>query len=127
MAWRRILDCVCIALLCAVALGAGAAGADAKKKRTVASELKKLYRAGTIDQVTYDTDRAILADVKRRIKRLTGVRKAQLAGVLATTESMAARGQLDRRRQPAQPTTNDDDWVVQYAPLNDQRRRTKDQ
>jgi D-glucuronyl C5-epimerase C-terminus len=94
MAWRRILDCVCIALLCALALGASAPGAGAAKKKTVASELKKLYAAGTIDQVTYDTDRAIVADVKRRIKRLTGARKAQLAGVLATTESMAARGQL---------------------------------
>jgi hypothetical protein len=94
MAWRRTLDCVCIALLCALALGVGAPGADAKKKKTVARELEKLYRAGSIDQATYDADRAILADVKRRIKRLTGVRKAQLAGVLATTEGMAARGQL---------------------------------
>src|SRR5215210_2045552 len=94
MAWRRTLDCVCIALLCALAVGAGAPGADAKKKKTVATELKKLYRAGSIDQATYDADTAILADVKRRIKRLTGARKAQLAGVLATTEGMAARGQL---------------------------------
>src|SRR3954470_24775687 len=94
MAWRRTLDCVCIALLCTLALGASGPGAAAAKKKTVASELKKLYAAGTIDQLTYDTDRAILADVKRRIKRLTGARKAQLAGVLATTEGMAARGQL---------------------------------
>src|SRR5215217_709504 len=99
MAWRRTPDCVCIALLCALALGASAPGADAKQKRkTVASELTKLYRTGSIDQVTYDTDRAILADVKRRIKRLTGARKAQLAGVLATTEGMAARGQLRAAR-----------------------------
>lgn len=98
MAWRRILDCVCIALLCALALGASAPGAAAAKKKTVAKELKQLYAAGTIDQLTYDTDRAILADVKRRIKRLTGARKAQLAGVLATTEGMAARGQLRAAR-----------------------------
>jgi hypothetical protein len=94
MALRRTLDCVCIALLCALALGASAPEAVSAKKKTVASELKKLYAAGAIDQLTYDTDRAILADVKRRIKRLTGARKAQLAGVLATTEAMAARGQL---------------------------------
>ena len=98
MAWRRTLDCVCIALLCTLALGASAPGADAKKKKTVASELKKLYRSGAIDQLTYDTDRAILSDVKRRIKRLTGTRKAQLAGVLATTDGMAARGQLRAAR-----------------------------
>src|SRR5918997_1828085 len=98
MAWRRTLDCVCIALLCTLALGASATGADAAKKKTVARELKKLYAAGAIDQLTYDTDRAILADVKRRIKSLTGARKAQLAGVLATTEGMAARGQLRAAR-----------------------------
>ena len=31
----------------------------------------KLYRAGAIDQATYDADRAIHADVKRTIRRLT--------------------------------------------------------
>jgi hypothetical protein len=90
MAWRRIISCACIALACAL----GAADAHAAKKKTIASELRKLYRAGSIDQVTYDADRAILSDVKRRIKRLTGTRKTQLAGVLATTEGMAKRGQL---------------------------------
>jgi hypothetical protein len=98
MAWRRTLDCVCIALLCTLALAANAPGADAAKKKTVAGELKKLYASGAIDQLTYDADRAILADVKYRIKRLTGARKAQLAGVLATTEGMAARGQLRAAR-----------------------------
>jgi hypothetical protein len=94
MAWKRTLDCVCIALLCTLALGATAASADAAKKKTVGKELRKLYLTGKIDQATYVTDRAIYRDVKRRVKRLTGVRKAQLAGVLATTEGMAARGKL---------------------------------
>jgi hypothetical protein len=94
MAWRRTISCACIALACAL----GAGDAHAAKKKTVASELRKLYRAGSIDQATYDADRAILADVKRRIKRLTGARKAQLAGVLATTEGMAKRGQLRAAR-----------------------------
>ncbi len=56
--------------------------------------------AGSIDQATYDADRAILADVKRRIKRLTGTRRYELAGVLATTEGIAARGKLRASRLP---------------------------
>jgi hypothetical protein len=90
MAWRRITGCALIAL----AFAAGAADARAAKKKTIASELKKLYESGAIDQATYDADRAIHADVKRRIRRLAGARKAQLAGVLATVEGIAARGQL---------------------------------
>ncbi len=90
MAWRRTISCACIALACAL----GAPAADAAKKRTIGSELKKLYRTGKIDQLTYQTDRAILRDVKRRIKRLSGTRKDQLAGVLETVDGMAKRGQL---------------------------------
>jgi hypothetical protein len=98
MARRRTLDCLCIALLCTLGLGAiGAVGvqpAGAAKKKTIARELQKLYETGKIDQATYDVDRAIHRDVKRRIRGLTGARKAQLAGVLAAVESIAARGQL---------------------------------
>jgi hypothetical protein len=76
-------------------LGAGGAAAHAKKPRkTVARELDKLYRTGAIDQATYDADRAIHADVKRTIRGLTGTRRTELAGVLATVERMAARGSL---------------------------------
>jgi hypothetical protein len=90
MSWKRTISCACIALLCAVV----APEAHAAKKKTVGSELKKLYAGGAIDQATYDTDLAIARDVKRRIKRLSGVRKTQLAGVWATTQDMAKRGQL---------------------------------
>src|SRR3954451_18920460 len=68
--------------------------ARAAKPRTIVSELRKLYAAGAIDQTTYLGDLAIRADVKRRINRLTGVRRTQLAGALATAEGMAARGVL---------------------------------
>jgi hypothetical protein len=95
MAWRRTPVCVCIALLCALALGVSAPAADAaKKKRTIARELDKLYAKGRIDQAAYDADRAILRDDKRRVRRLTGARKAQLAGVLETIEGIAARGRM---------------------------------
>jgi hypothetical protein len=95
---RRKIGYVCIALLCTLALGANAPAADAAKKKTIARELSKLAASGAIDQATYDADRAIYLDVKRRIKRLTGARKAQLAGALATVEGIAARGQLRASR-----------------------------
>ena len=94
----RTLDCLCVALLCTLALGAIGPTADAAKKKTIARELTKLHATGAIDQATYDADRAIQADVKRRIKQLTGARKAQLAGALATVEGIAARGQLRASR-----------------------------
>jgi hypothetical protein len=71
-----------------------APAAHAAKTRTIVSELRKLYAAGTIDRTTYLGDLAIRADVNRRIKRLTGVRRTELAGALATAEGMAARGAL---------------------------------
>ena len=95
---RRKIGYVCIAILCTLALGANAPAADAAKKKTIARELSKLAASGAIDQATYDADRAIYLDVKRRIKRLTGARKAQLAGALATVEGIAARGQLRASR-----------------------------
>jgi D-glucuronyl C5-epimerase C-terminus len=94
----RRLDCLCIALLCTFALGAALPTADAAKKKTIAGELSKLYSTGAIDQVTYDADRAIYNGVKSRIKRLTGTRKAQLAGALAAVEGIAARGQMRASR-----------------------------
>jgi hypothetical protein len=98
MARRRTHDCLCIALLCTLALAAigtvGAPPAGAAKRKTIARELQKLYATGKIDQATYDADRAIHRDVKRRIRALTGARKDQLAGALAAVESVAARGQL---------------------------------
>src|SRR5918994_4818548 len=95
MARRRTLDCLCIALLCMLALGAIVAQpAGAAKKKTLARELTKLYETGKIDQATYDSDRAVHREVKRRIRRLTGARKAQLAGALAAVEGIAARGRL---------------------------------
>jgi hypothetical protein len=94
MAWKRTLDCLCIALLCGFALGVSTTAAEAAKKKTIARELNKLLSTGKIDRATYDADRAIYRDVRRQIRRLTGARKTQLAGVLATVQGIAARGQL---------------------------------
>ena len=98
MARRRTIRCAGVALLCALPLGAGAPAAPAAKPRTAGSELEKLYARGAIDQATYDADRAILADVRRTIRRLSGARKVELAGVLASVQGMAARGSLRASR-----------------------------
>jgi len=86
--------------MCTLALLVSAPVAQGAKKRTIGSELQKLATSGAIDQATYDADRAVLADVKQRVKRLTGTRKLQLAGVLASVEGMAARGQMRAARLP---------------------------
>jgi D-glucuronyl C5-epimerase C-terminus len=98
MGWIRTLGCLWIVLLCTFALGVSAPEAEAAKKKTIARELKRLYAAGEIDQATYTADRAIYNDVRARIKRLTGARKVQLAGALATVQGMAARGWMRASR-----------------------------
>jgi hypothetical protein len=99
MARRRTNRCAGIAFLCALLLGAGAPATHAAKpRRTIASELDKLYERGSIDPATYDADRAIHADVRRTIRRLSGTRRAELAGVLASVQGMAASGSLRASR-----------------------------
>src|ERR687898_2480873 len=99
MARKRTSRCAWIAVLCMLPLAAGGAPAHAAKPRkTLARELNTLYQRGLIDQATYDADRAIHSDVKRTIRQLSGARKTELAGVLATAEGMAARGSLRASR-----------------------------
>src|SRR5688500_16212466 len=99
MARRRTSRCARLALLCALLpVWCGAAASAAEPNRTVARELAGLYERGTIDRATYDADRAIHADVKETIKRLEGARRAELAGVLATVEGIAASGSLRASR-----------------------------
>jgi D-glucuronyl C5-epimerase-like protein len=99
MTGRRSRHCVTIALLCVLALGAGAAAAHAAKPRkTIARELTKLYQRGAIDEATYAAHSAIHSDVKRTIRGLSGPRKLELAGALATVDRMATRGALRASR-----------------------------
>jgi hypothetical protein len=99
MPGRGTTHWLAIALLCALALGATAAAAHgAKPRKTIARELTRLYEAGAIDQATYDADRAIHLDVKRTIRRLSGARRQELAGALATVDRMARRGALRASR-----------------------------
>jgi hypothetical protein len=91
MPFKALLSCACVAL---VALLGAPQAADAKPRRTIPRELARLYQAGSIDQATYDADRAIHADVKRRIRSLTGARKVELKGALKAVVGIAQRGQL---------------------------------
>jgi hypothetical protein len=125
MLGRRTRHCVVLALLCALALATGGAAAHAAKPRkTIARELDKLYRQRSIDQVTYDTDRAIHSDVKRTIRGLTGARRTELAGVLATVDRIARRGALRASRlQPLFLTLarNREWWTAQPLLASGQR------
>jgi D-glucuronyl C5-epimerase C-terminus len=101
MPGRKSIRCALIALFGTLIAGAAAPPTPAAKPRSaIVRALERLYERGDIDQATYDADRAIHADVKRTIRRLSGARRAELAGALATVEGMAARGSLRAQRLP---------------------------
>jgi hypothetical protein len=99
MPGRGTRHCALVALLCVLAPAVAATTAHAAKPRkTIARELTRLYERGAIDQATYAADRAVHADVKRTIRRLSGARRLELAGALATVDRMARRGALRASR-----------------------------
>jgi D-glucuronyl C5-epimerase C-terminus len=69
-----------------------------RKRRTVAGELKRLRDGGLITPEDYTARRAAYQDAKRRTRSLSGVRAAQMRGVLAAVEGIAARRQLTPSR-----------------------------
>ncbi len=71
-----------------------AGAAVKKKKRTVIGELKRLRDAGAITPEDYALRRAVYEDVKRRTRRLSGVRETIMRSVVATVDDIAARRQL---------------------------------
>jgi hypothetical protein len=99
MPGRGTRYCALVALSCLLALAASAPAAPAAKPRkTIARELAKLYERGKIDLATYEADRAIHKDVKRTVRRLSGARRQELAGALASVDRMARRGALRASR-----------------------------
>lgn len=95
---RRSLRCVFVAVVCSLC---AAGAAPAKGRRTVTSELQRLYAAGAVAQADYAADRGIYSDARAKARRLSGARKLELAGVLRDLDDMAARGQLTASRLPA--------------------------
>jgi hypothetical protein len=69
-----------------------------KKRRTVIRELKRLRNAGSISPEDYAARRASYQDVKRRTRRLSGVRETIMRSVVATVDGIAARRQLTATR-----------------------------
>jgi hypothetical protein len=77
----------------------GAVAAQRKpKRRTVASELKRLRDSGRITPEDYTARRAFYDEVKRQARTLSGVRKTEMRGVLAAVDGIAARRQLTPSR-----------------------------
>jgi hypothetical protein len=75
-----------------------AAASRRKKKRTVIRELKRLRNAGRIAPEDYAVRRAVYEDVKRRTRRLSGLRETIMRSVVAGVEGIAARRQLTPSR-----------------------------
>jgi hypothetical protein len=98
MRMRRSLCAVFAAILCGFC---AAPAADAKARRTVTGEVKRLYASGAVAQADYAADRATYSDARARLKRLSGTRKLELGGVLRDLDDMAARGQFSASRLPA--------------------------
>jgi hypothetical protein len=75
-----------------------AVAARKTKRRTVAGELRRLRDRGAITAEDYALRRAAYADAKRRTRQLTGTRRAQMGGVLAAIDGIAARRRLTPSR-----------------------------
>ena len=69
-----------------------------KKKRTVIAELKRLRDAAQITPEDYAARRAVYEDVKRRTRRLSGVRESIMRSVVGTVDGIAERRQLTASR-----------------------------
>jgi D-glucuronyl C5-epimerase C-terminus len=76
------------------------AAAQAQAPRTVPSELDALLAAGAIDQAHHDAWAESYDNAKATLKKLHGVRRRQLAAVIANTRGLAAAGLLIASRAP---------------------------
>jgi hypothetical protein len=68
--------------------------AVAARRKTVISELKRMLRAGAIDEATYSTRRAEYESAVELVRRLSGRRRIEMGGTVRTIESIAGRGLL---------------------------------
>jgi hypothetical protein len=68
------------------------------RARTVRSELRRLLRAGEIDAATALECRRAFDDAIRTARRLSGMRRNELQGVIDNLHEIAARGQLTAAR-----------------------------
>jgi hypothetical protein len=96
MTSRRIACCACVALW----LLASTAAQAAAKPRTVTSELRRLAATGAITTSERNERLAEYRAVTRTVRRLPrgSTRRAELAGVVATVDGIAARRRLTAPR-----------------------------
>src|SRR3954468_8733126 len=94
---RRGLRYAFAAILCSLC---AIPAAQAAKRKTVTSELKRMYANGSLPQADYATDRATYADARAKARKLSGGRRLELSGVIRDLEDMAARGQFEPSRMP---------------------------
>jgi D-glucuronyl C5-epimerase C-terminus len=89
------------ASLRAVPAPRAAAARKARRGPTVVAELKRMRAAGTLAPADYAARRAVYDNARRTVKRLSGTRRAQLAGVVSDLTAMAAAHRLTPSRLPA--------------------------
>lgn len=93
-------------------------------RTTVKEALARALEAGQIAPEEHDGWRAAYNRARRTRGRLGGVRRAQLAAVIATLERIAAGGQLTASRMPAlflQLERNTEYWPSRPYPASGQR------
>jgi D-glucuronyl C5-epimerase C-terminus len=71
-----------------------------KPRKTVSSELTRLYRAGEITSADYRGYKASWSAAGRSLRHLHGTRRTELGAVIANLDDFAARGKLIPSRLP---------------------------
>jgi hypothetical protein len=94
------------------------------KRRTVMSELARLYQTGQLDQAHYNSYLASWSAARDAEKQLHGVPASELGAVIANLRAMAAAGYLAATRLPALFLTLDRNrewWSTGQVPATWQR------
>jgi hypothetical protein len=78
-----------------------AARATRKRKKSVVSELRRIYRAGAITAAEQHAYKSAWSQAQGTARRLRGTRHAELVAVIQNLSDMAARGIITSTRLPA--------------------------
>jgi hypothetical protein len=97
MRMRGGLRYVFVAILCSLC---AVQPAEAAKRKTVKSELRRMLDAGRLAPDAYAADNTAYAVAGAQAKKLRGARRLELSGVIRDLEDMAARGQFTPTRLP---------------------------
>src|SRR5271165_5407971 len=97
------LTLLAFALAPSPAAGSGPLGARAASTRgpSVQSALAALERSGAVGQAAYQQDYSSFLAAEHSLGRLSGIRRRELAAVVANVQAIAAAGALTSSRLPA--------------------------